>query len=148
MAIDLIACRGTTWLVGAPASEGFSISPPIEGSEESPIVLQSLTVSDSVIHMPVNTLDGARILYIFGRAWGDISIGGLALLGQGGSGGALASVIDWFESNSAAVVDNEISVSVPGGSGYTFYALGLQISEPDTEINCFPFRVTGKIIGT
>lgn len=152
MSLDLLACRGHVYRVVAAgaanfaSSAGFRLEPDLSGGIDSPVLLQSVTIEDKVVNLPVVTLDGVRILYVFGKAWGDISVGGLALLGAGGSGSALADVVGWFKANSVENEDKVVSVSLPGGVAYKFYATALSIGDPDPEYQFFPFTVYGKII--
>lgn len=149
MSLNLLPCRGHVFAIkGGESSEdsGFKLQPDLAGSDESPIILQTLTIDDKVVNLPVVTLDGVRILYVFGKAWGDIGVGGLALLGKGGTGGALAEVVKWFKDNSVENGEKSVSVSLPGGAAYKFYATALSIGDPDAEYQFFPFMVYGKII--
>lgn len=145
---DFLPCRGHVYIVKASGggSSGFELQPSLTGNEDSPIILQSLTVDDRVVNLPVLTLDGVRILYVFGKAWGDIGVGGLAVLGKGGTGAALAEVVNWFRTNSVEKSESAASVSLPGNVAYKFYATALSIGEPDAEHQFFPFSVYGKII--
>ncbi len=144
MSLELLPCRGHVFRIsGGPSnysdSAGFKLQPDLFGSGDSPIILQTLTIDDKVVNMPVVTLDGVRILYVFGKAWGDIGVGGIALLGKGGTGGALAEVVNWFKKNSVENEDKVVSVSLPGGVAYKFYATALSIGDPDAEYQFFSF---------
>ena len=144
---NLLICRGNVYLVGTDNQEAFSVSPSIGGSSTSPIILQSINVDTKVINLPVVCLNDTRILYVFGKDFGDISVGGLAMLGKGGTGSALAQVVSYYKDNAA--VDGgakPVSVSLPGNVSYKFYLLGLVISDPNPELQYFPFMLTGKII--
>lgn len=151
MSLDLLPCRGHVFRVSGASSNyadsaAFKLQPDLFGSGDSPIILNTLTVDDKIVNMPVLTLDSVRILYVFGKAWGDITVGGLALLGKGGTGDALAKVVEWFKANSVEKEDKEVSVSLPGGASYRFYVTALGIGDPDVEYQFFPFSVYGKII--
>ena len=142
---NLLLCRGNVYLVGGGNQQAFSVSPSLAGSSSSPIILQSINIDTKVINLPVVCLNDTRILYVFGKDFGDISVGGLAMLGKGGSGSALSQVISYYKSNAA--VDGgakPVSVSLPGNVSYKFYLLGLVISDPNPELQYFPVMLTGK----
>jgi len=143
---DLSICRGNVFRTGK-GTDTFKLSPELAGTDSSPILLQSISVSDKVIHLPVVCLDGTRIVYVFGRDFGDISVGGLALLGKGGVGDALTKVVSYYKANSVEDgSDTKVSVSLPGSSSYKFYLLGLTIQDPNPEMQYFPFMLSGKIV--
>lgn len=148
MSLNLLPCRGTVFKLGDGDESSFALSPGLTGSDESPIIMQSLNVSDQVVNLPVLTLNGIRVLYVYGKAWGDIAVGGLALLGKAGAGDALAKVTEYYESVNVSNEDgNSVKVSLPGNTGYKFYATGLSIGDPNPEYQFFPFSIQGKIIG-
>lgn len=139
-------CRGNVYKSGS-GSAAFKLSPDLSGSASSPILLQSINVDQKVINLPVVCLDNARIMYVFGKDFGDIAVGGLALLGKGGTGPALSEVVAFYKKNAAANGNSTtVSVSLPGNASYKFYLLGLVISDPNPELQYFPFMLTGKII--
>lgn len=143
---DLAICRGHVFKVG-DSEETFALSPNLEGTEESPILLQSVQIKSDIVHTSVLCLDGTKILYVFGQEFGDISVGGLALLGKGGVGDALAEVYDYFKTNAAVDGTSEpVSASLPGNVSYKFYLLGIMIQDPNPELQYFPFTLTGKIV--
>lgn len=143
---DLSICRGHVFKAG-DSEETFKLSPDLAGSAESPILLQAVNITTNVVHTPVLCLDGTKIIYVFGEDFGDISVGGLARLGKGGVGGALAEVTSYFKKNAA--IDGSaktVSVSLPGNASYKFYLLGAVIQDPNPELQYFPFMLTGKIV--
>ena len=143
---DLSICRGHVFKAGED-QDTFKLSPALTGSDTSPILLQAVNIASNVVHTPVLCLDGTKIVYVFGEDFGDISVGGLALLGKGGVGVALAEVAAYFKAN-AAVDGNAktVSVSLPGNVSYKFYLLGAVIQDPNPELQYFPFMLTGKIV--
>ena len=148
MATELLPRRGCVFRVGDDDGDSFKLDPDLSGTEESPIILQSVNVENKAITLPVSTLDNTRILYVFGEAWGDISVGGIACLGQGGVGPALSSLVSWYEQHTVAKSESEIKVSLPGGVSYKFYLTGLVLGDASPEYQTFGFTVTGKVIAT
>jgi hypothetical protein len=145
---DFLACRGTVFIVktAGGSERSFKLRPGLVGTDESPILLQHLNLTTRAVDLPVNTLDGFRILYVFGEAWGEISIGGMALLGAGGAGDALAKVVDLYNNYGVGKgSDKTMQASLPGGKSCSFYLTGLMIGEPDPELQYFTFAYSGKI---
>lgn len=143
---SFLPCRGIAYLIGnGGSSSSFALSPPLRGNSDSPILLQSFRIFDKIIELPITTLDGAKILYIFGKAWGDISVGGLALLGEGGTGSALAEIINFWNAHNSWKKNSHIKMSIPGSKAFNLYLTSLTIGDPNAEFQFFPFTFTGKL---
>lgn len=125
---------------GAYALEGLD-----RGSAESPILIQGADLHDADILLPVSLLDGGKILYTFGRAWGDVSVAGVVLLGSAGDG-SLKKVKSWFESRrvGGSTDPRPVNLSTPGGP-YKLYIHAFGLGMPDAEFHIQPFMVYGKI---
>ena len=124
-------------------SDGFY---KVSGLDSPLILIQGVDSHDKEIHLPVATLDNKRILYSFGKDFGDINVRGLIILGESGNPtGALGQVLQWFEEKRLSKSLAPVEVSLPGGKGYMMYPTGLALSEPDPEFHLQPFAVIGLI---
>lgn len=142
---EFLTCRGVVFKIGEEESS-FRLKPALNGSDSSPVLLQSVSIENSIIHTPVVCLNNTRILYVFGKNFGDISVGGMAMLGKGGSGKALSKVIQYYEANLTTGDGKKVvKISLPGNKHYKFNLLGMRVSEPNSELQYFPFTLIGKI---
>ena len=131
---------------GGSGSSIIKMSPAITSDAESPVLTTGVQINDQDLVLPVVTLDGARILYSFGPAFGSFNIIGTALLGAvGGQGSALGKVSDWFKSNRVSSLEGPISVSLGGGGAYKVFVTGLSVAEADTEFHIQPYVIMGNI---
>ena len=145
MADIFASSRGCVY---APNSRGGQGSYAVEGldrgSAESPILILGADLKDSDIVLPVSTLNGIKIIYTFGEAWGDATILGLALLGSGDS--SLKRLTSWFKGkrSSAGESAQTVNLSTPGGP-YKLYIHAFGLAQPDEKFNTQPFMIYGKI---
>jgi len=123
-----------------------NVSPDINSSNDSPILLTGVQVGDRDLILPIVTLDNFRILYTFGQDFGDFNIVGTAVLGaSGGSGDAIKNVVSWFKTNRVTNSQSTVTVSLGGSGSYEIFVIGLSISEADTGFHTQPFMIAGRI---
>lgn len=125
---------------GSYALQGLS-----RGSLESPVLILGAGLQDADIILPTSTLNGEKILYTFGTAWGDITVSGVVLLGNAGDSG-LTRVRSWFDSNRTSAGDKAklVNVSTPAGP-YKMYVNAMGLGQPDPVFNTQLFMIYGKI---
>jgi hypothetical protein len=144
--------KGCLYIVKRGDSRGYSLKPELSsGNDEYPILLRNAALSDSDVVLPVSTLDKKKILYTFGRAFGDVMIAGTVFLGPAGNPqDGLSKVIEYMEKHGVGRADKPAPVmfSMPGTKGYKIYLVGLKIMEADPELNLHNFQLVGVIADT
>jgi len=111
----------------------------------SAILMTGLDMLDSDVVAPVITTEDLKVLYVFGKAFGRVSIQGQILLGAAGSSNdKLLQLQDWFESRRVAVSKKPVTLSV-ANKAYTVYITGLAIGAVDVEYNIQLFGLEGLI---
>lgn len=111
----------------------------------SAILLTGLDMMDSDVVAPVITTEDLKILYVFGKSFGNVSVQGQILLGQAGSDPSkLTGLQDWFNTNRVANSRKPVSLSV-AHKAYTVYMTGLALGGVDPEYNIQTFGLQGLI---
>lgn len=152
--MSMIFCPRGSVLTSEPSENGGAGFYRLDGfpSGENGILLYSCSPTESDIHTPMVTLEGKKILYKFGKAFGNFSISGELLLGAAGSdgsgvsGSALADLTSYFEKHRLSNKDDPTILTAAGGdTKYYLYLIGLQIFDMNTEFHTMPFTITALI---
>lgn len=108
-----------------------------------PILIQGATLNDTDIVLPTVCLNGLRLVYAFGRDFGEVGVNGMALLGEGGKGqvDTLKSYVDGRRTSSSG---SAVYLSTPVG-GYRIFVIGFGLGMPDSDYQIQPFVIYGKI---
>lgn len=118
----------------------------VPGLSRRGVLLNAVMIDDQDLILPQTTINGRKILYTAGTAFGNVQIAGEVLGGpvsNGYMGDDLGRVVDWFEQNRVGRSQSPVNVSV-GSKGYKVYIHGLSIGENDPELNIHRFVVVGK----
>lgn len=110
-----------------------------------PIIITGVNPSSNDIVQPLVTMDGKKIVYVFGESIGDIVINGEALLGPNAAAGTMDRVVDFFRSRRlSSGGGSKVNVSAPGGA-YKVWITGMGLGSANAEFNTLPFTLTGLI---
>jgi hypothetical protein len=148
MADILIPSKGCVYATkrSSGAQRFYSLEPNLEGSAESPIIIEGVDSTLQDIVFPVATLDEKKYFYVMGDDFGNVSVNGVVLLGTSESkGAAFGAVRDYFEANRSIVSMKPISVSCPGNVKLKFYLTALTISKADPQFNLQFFQLRGVL---
>jgi hypothetical protein len=131
------ACRGSVVQVTGAKANGYSIDPFMTGTTESPVLLSGISLNTNDIISPLVTLDGYKILYSFGKGFGDVRIILTVLLGAyaSGFGNGLKAVIEYFNTYRISSTDKPVKVSLGENIAYSAYLTGLAVGEVDPKFN-------------
>lgn len=146
MASTYFPSRGCIYKVdsgGGGSSAFISLNPALTGSGNSPIILDSASITQKDLVVPKPTLGDMKIMYSFGEDFGDVQVRGTILLGEvGQSSSGFSPVSSYFESNKASKKKAPISVSV-GQKAFNFYLSTLVVGEIDAQFNIQRFILAG-----
>jgi hypothetical protein len=146
------ASKGCVYIDRRGDSQGYKLDPQLSsGDNDYPILLRNASLSDSDVVLPVSTLDSKKILYTFGRAFGEVVIAGTVFLGPAGSKkDGLQKVINYFEAHGVGRAEKPapVTFSMPGTKGYKIFLTGLRIMEADPDLNLHNFQLIGMIAET
>jgi len=142
----ILPSKGCVHFVRRGESENFyGINPPLAGSATAPIIIDGAetTARDNVF--AVSTLDSKQFIYTFGRDFGDFSISGRILLGNGvDARRGMQPLLTWFEQNRISTkAATPISFNEPGETAVKLAVTALSISRPDPEFNIQVFVISG-----
>lgn len=144
----LIAARGCVYSSNQTSGgQGFySLKPGITGTAKAPIFIDGVDGLDGDIIAPVTTIDGGKILHVFGEDFGNVSITGTMLLGSADqNGNAFKTVVSYFNKHRVSAKTTPITVSYPGNVSQKVYLTHLVISRPDPEFHVQPFQFRGVV---
>jgi hypothetical protein len=120
----------------------------VPGLSARGVLITAVTIEDNDLVMLKNTINGRKILYTAGAAFGSVGISGELLLGSaecGGAGGVkYQTVVDWFNTVRVSKSKTPINVSVLG-VGYKVFITGMGVSQADPEYNLQGFTIIGTL---
>lgn len=145
MAKDFLGVGGGIIRIGGGGAKGIMLSPDITSSEDSPIILTNFHLKFKDYVTPVDCLDDLRILYSFGKTFGEVSIMGVAFLGCSKSGASLSAVNSWFESNRVSNKKSPVSVSIAGKVKAKAYITELTYSDVNSVQQSIGFTISGVV---
>lgn len=129
----------------AYAIDGF----PTAESAGTLIVIDNIIPKEGDIVTPVEAVDNYRILYTFGKSFGQIFIRGRLCIGataHAKNGDRLVAVLQqWFEENRVSTKMAPVNVSIAAGKAYKVYLIDMTLEGADAEFNILPFSFTGAI---
>lgn len=130
--------------VYAPTGTGTGAYAVSGIKSQVPVLITGAALTDSDIITPKICLNGKRIIYVFGRDFGDVAVMGLALLGEGGSA-AFANLRANVDSRRLSAGGSGATyLSTPLG-GYRLFIVGFGLSAPDADYQIQPFVIHGKL---
>jgi len=129
----------------------------IKGLTGTPgIIVASVVREENDAVAPASTLDGEHLLYVFGKAIGNVTITGLILLGKfkGKASGfskpgkktghdLLGVLHDWFNKKRVSKLEDSVEISIAGYGAYDCFLTSLRIGAPNPAVQTMPFVITG-----
>jgi len=109
------------------------------------VLLNGADLGDEDLVFPVSTINGTKILYVFGENFGNVHIAGQALMGEAKSSShVLSRIIAWFQEHRVSKSKRAINFSMDG-QGYQLYITGLVVGAADPEFNIQNFAIVAMI---
>lgn len=159
MATEIFVGNGATWVVKSNGKsfpwkiDGFSSLLGVkEGASRrcrGGCIIQDLVVSDSDVSIPVIGADDVRVLYTFGKNFGQITIKGLILFGSGAQTNKIdyaASLKQSFNRARMSAKKKASTVTGPGiGRNTKVHWTNLEFSGANPEKCTLGFTLSGII---
>lgn len=100
---------------------------------------------DSDVVAPVITTEDLKVLYVFGKSFGRVSVQGNILLGQASNPPTkLTAVQTWFQSNRVSTSKKPVNLSI-AKQAYSVFFTGMTLGGSDPEFNTQSFALEGVI---
>jgi hypothetical protein len=148
--VDLLPARGCVYIYPETVQAGiFDVEGlPRDLGNGAYLLLDDISVKDTDIVQQKTTLMRTRILYEYGRAFGDVSISGTLLMGAVGrtaGSAAIGGLRRWFDQT--RVSQNRVPVNVSiGDAAYKVALTYLAVGGTDAETNTQAFMLGGLSI--
>jgi len=137
----LLSSRGCVYCVsrgGGGGGGAYAIAGLATGGCP-PILITGVQMRDQDLVAPVTTLRQTKVLYVFGQAFGSVSVLGTALLGPTGLG-QMERVVSFVRQSRVSNSMGPVNVSFPGGT-VAAYLVGMTLMPADAEFGIQPFSL-------
>lgn len=157
MSKEVFTGNGATWVVKGKGKgsiwglDGFRSLFKPKGAKKSctaGVLIQDVTTKRSDVVVPVVGVDDKRVLYTFGKNFGQISVKGIIFVGATDQKPAeyAAKLRQNFDKASVSARQEPCTVSGPGlGKNTKVYWTGLEFPASDADRNIMSFVLTGII---
>ncbi len=145
--------RGTIYLVEGKGEGKYKLDPEISPKSkggagdtlEYAILFTGYTLNEQEITAKASCLNDQRVMYSFGKGFGDIAIIGEILCGNpADQGGGQKIIQDYYEDNRVHVLEDTVTLSASDAT-YEFYLTGLSILQYNVNLEILGFRLTGTL---
>lgn len=118
----------------------------VEGLNIQGVLLTGVDRVDEDIIQRQQSINGLRILYTAGPAFGELGIAGEVLLGPPGdqSDSRSSAIINWFQQRRVSASATPVNVSI-GESSAKVYLHRLSLTQADPELNIQSFFLQGSV---
>ena len=114
-------------------------------SSDSAVLVTGLDMVDSDVVAPVITTEDLKVLYVFGKSFGRVSVQGNILLGQASNPPTkLTAVQTWFQNNRVSASKKPVDLSI-AKQAYSVFITGMTLGGSDPEFNNQTFALEGVI---
>ena len=139
--------KGRRLFQGSGVPEGMK---PGQGKAKIPMYITSVDVVDFDITGKTICLNDKRILYEFGKGFGQITIRGEVLLGHksaGEKGAKLSKLVSWFNSNRVSKNSKPLTLSSGSfGGTFKYYLTTFNCGNWNPELGICNFTITGDLV--
>tara|TARA_B100002019_G_scaffold291014_1_gene310052 strand:- start:572 stop:1036 length:465 start_codon:yes stop_codon:yes gene_type:complete len=150
---DYMPARGTVYLVKGKGNKKYKLDPDPFTNEGGPgdtlsygIIFTGYQLTEQEITAKIACLNDQRVMYTFGKGFGDITINGEVLCGAtDGSGGGEKALLDYYEENRVNIKKEALTLSGPKGFTAEFFLTGLTIVQYNTQLEILNFRFQGVL---
>lgn len=145
----LFPAKGCFYRVEGPTKgeSYYKLDPPLRGGD-IPIIILNVRENLSDITTPMSCLENVKILYTFGQAIGQVTIGGEVLLGPSGGIKAGESILDeYFSKNRSSNSGRPVKLSKLGSTGsggaIPIYLTSMRKGRVDPQTHVLDFQISG-----
>jgi hypothetical protein len=141
MAKILIPSKGCVYYPRGRRMAGFyQLFPALRASDRTPIIITGVDADEGDSVVPKATLDDKKFLFVMGEDFGNITISGVALLGQVQEQGRSNRVLrSYFQQHRTTRREQPVLLSMPGHVAAAVYLTRIVIAQPDPEFHIQPF---------
>jgi hypothetical protein len=151
--MPILASRGTAYYYKGKGVEKYKLEPDPFKQEKAKqdtlayaIIFTGFTLNEQEVTAKVSCLNDQRVMYTFGKGFGDISVSGEVLCGAPeDQGGGEQALVEYYETNRVGVLKSPITLSGPKGFTAEFFLTGLTISQYNTQLEILNFRFNGVL---
>lgn len=149
--LNMLTARGTIYLVTGKGTAKYKIEPSLfeAGEPDNPdyaILFTGYTFMEQEVVAKVSCLNDQRVMYSFGKGFGDLSILGEVLCGNyKAAKGAEKVLSEYYEENRVHSLEAPIKFSGPENFAKEFYLVGMQIMQYNTAYEILSFRLNGVL---
>tara|TARA_Y100001972_G_C7648619_1_gene326046 strand:+ start:1339 stop:1803 length:465 start_codon:yes stop_codon:yes gene_type:complete len=150
---DYMSTRGTVYVIEGKGAKKYELDPnpfKTEGGKgdtlEYGIIFTGFQLNEQEVTAKVACLNDQRVMYTFGKGFGDIAVVGEILCGAAdGTGGGEKEIVDYYEENRVATKKEALTLSGPAGFTVEFYLTGLSILQYNTQLEIINFKLIGVL---
>lgn len=146
--------RGTVYQVTGQGQKKYELDPnPFKTQKGGGpdtlaygIIFTGFSVNEEEVTSKVACLNDQRVMYTFGKGFGDITVVGEILCGAtDGVGGGESEIVKYYEDNRVSKLKKQITLSGPSGFKAEFFLVGLSILQYNTQLEIINFRLQGVL---
>lgn len=148
-----MSTRGTVYKIKGQGAKKYELDPNPFKTQKSGqdtlkygIIFTGFSVNEEEVTSKVACLNDQRVMYTFGKGFGDITVVGEILCGAvDGAGGGEAEIVKYYEDNRVAQLKKQVTLSGPSGFKAEFFLVGLSILQYNTQLEIINFRLQGVL---
>lgn len=150
---DLLSAKGTIYSIFPSFGKrpvGYFLMLPLPVQAANIIPLEQILINDVIVnrgdmYSAVSCLNNEKLIYNFGKAFGDITISGTILMGSMSIGIDERALHLYFDTYRMSSLKKPLKV-LAGITLYQFYLTGMGIGTTDPEYHTRDFTFTGVVI--
>jgi hypothetical protein len=147
---NFLSGRGAVYVVSSDKSSKYSLKPPLpKGKENAACIITGYSLNETEITSKIACLNDQRVLYSFGKAFGEIHVSGELLLGEAGKttdSSMEYDLRDYYDKNRVSKLDDSIGFSAGKTLTMDFFLTGLSIANYNLEFEILPFTLVGTLV--
>ena len=147
MAKNFLSSRGAVYRAVKSKASKFKITPDFrETNEKYATIFTGYNLSENEIVAQAACLNDLRVMYTFGKGFGNIQVNGEMLLGAPEANSSIESALyDYYNTNRVSKLKEPISISLGAGGSIKFFLIGLNINQYNVDFELLPFSLVGVI---
>ena len=147
MATNFLSSRGAVYKAIDSGDSRYAINPDFRvNGEKFATILTGYNVQEQEIVAQAACLNDLRVMYTFGKGFGNIQITGEMLLGAPEAQSSIeGALFGYYETNRVSVKKKPLTLSISGGGSIPFYLIGISVNQYNLELELLPFSLTGVV---
>jgi hypothetical protein len=147
MAKNFLSSRGAVYKAISGKVNKFKITPDFrKTSGKYATLFTGYNIAEQEIVAQAACLNDLRVMYTFGKGFGNIQVTGEMLLGAPEANSSIeSSLYDYYNKNRVSKLKAPISISLGAGGSIKFFLIGLNINQYNVDYELLPFNLQGVI---